>query len=60
MTDRYNGTGGPSGCWGISGNNTNSVCGRKAYFCGLPSPSPMQQAKCTWLTTFTAQNNCNC
>ena len=60
MTNRYNGTGGPSGCWGISGNNTNSVCGRKAYFCGLPSQSPMQQAKCAWLTTFTANNNCNC
>ena len=61
MTTMYNGTGGPSGCWGLSGNNTNSVCGKKAYFCGLgTSGTPMQQAKCTWLTTFTANNNCNC
>ena len=62
MTDRYNGTGGPSGCWGLSGTNPNSVCGRKAYFCSLPSPSSMQQAKCQWLTTFTAAQTppCNC
>ena len=61
MTTIYNGTGGPSGCWGLSGNNPNSVCGRKAYFCGMcPGCTPMQQAKCDWLTTFTASNNCNC
>jgi len=61
MTTMYNGTGGPSGCWGLSGNNPNSVCGKKAYFCGMcPGCTPMQQAKCDWLTTFTSTNNCSC
>ena len=62
MTDRYNGTGAPSGCWGLSGNNGQSVCGRKNHFCVSPGPgtSTMKQAKCDWLTTFTANNNCNC
>ena len=65
MTTMYNGTGGPSGCWGLNGNNPNSICGRKAQFCPAPAgnnsnPTPMQQAKCDWLTTFTVQNNCNC
>ena len=58
MTDRYNGTGAPSGCNGLSGNNTNSVCGRKAHFC--PGSTPSKECKCDWLTTFTAQNNCGC
>tara|TARA_Y100000310_G_scaffold342951_1_gene448410 strand:- start:6778 stop:7089 length:312 start_codon:yes stop_codon:yes gene_type:complete len=58
MTDRYNGTGVPSGCNGLSGNNTNSVCGRKAHFC--PGNTPSKECKCEWLTNFTAQNNCNC
>jgi len=58
MTNRYNGTGAASGCNGLSGNNTNSVCGRKAHFC--PGSTPMKQAKCQWLTNFTSTNNCNC
>jgi len=58
MTDRYNGTGAPSGCNGLSGNNTNSVCGRKAHFC--PGNTPSKECKCDWLTTFTANNNCGC
>jgi hypothetical protein len=58
MTTRYNGTGAPSGCWGLSGNNNQSICGRKAHFC--PGNTPMKQAKCQWLTNFTSTNNCNC
>tara|TARA_R110001583_G_scaffold26876_3_gene96566 strand:+ start:4951 stop:5949 length:999 start_codon:yes stop_codon:yes gene_type:complete len=58
MTNRYNGTGALSGCWGLTGTNTNSVCGRKAHFC--PGSTPMKQAKCQWLTNFTSTNNCNC
>tara|TARA_R100001377_G_scaffold83719_1_gene65734 strand:- start:26 stop:958 length:933 start_codon:yes stop_codon:yes gene_type:complete len=58
MTNRYNGTGALSGCWGLTGTNTNSACGRKAHFC--PGNTPMKQAKCQWLTNFTSTNNCNC
>ncbi len=66
MTNRYNSTTGPGGCWGVSGNNNQSVCGRKAHFCPAPvgnnsNPSPMQQAKCDWLTDFiNNQTNCGC
>jgi len=58
MTTRYNGTGAPSGCWGLSGNNNQSICGRKVHFC--PGSTPMKQAKCQWLTNFASINNCNC
>ena len=58
MTNRYNSTTGPGGCWGTSGSNNQSVCGRKAHFC--PGNTPMKQAKCQWLTNFTSTNNCNC
>ena len=62
MTNRYNGTGAASGCWGVSGNNTNSICGRKYHFCVVPGPTTAaKQAKCDWLTTFAnVTNNCNC
>ena len=60
MEDRYNGLGAPqhTGCWGPNGNNTNSVCGRKAHFC--PGSTPSKECKCDWLTTFTAIQNCGC
>jgi hypothetical protein len=60
VTNHYNN----QGCYGQ--NNTappstaNSVCGRKAQFCGITNPSPMEQAKCAWLTQFASTNNCNC
>ena len=62
MTNRYNSTSGPGGCWGISGNNNQSVCGRKNHFCVSPGPTtPMKQAKCDWLTDFiNNQTNCGC
>ena len=58
MTTIYNGTGGPSGCWGLSGNNPNSVCGKKNSIC--PGNTPTKECKCDWLTTFTTNNNCGC
>ena len=58
MTNRYNN----KGCYGVGGSPTNilnnSICDKKADFC--PGSTPMKQAKCNWLTTFTANNNCNC
>jgi len=62
MTNRYNSTTGPGGCWGVSGNNNQSVCGRKNHFCVSPGPTtPIKQAKCDWLTDFiNNQTNCGC
>ena len=58
MTNRYNN----KGCYGVGGSATNilnnSICDKKADFC--PGSTAMKQAKCNWLTTFTANNNCNC
>jgi len=62
MTNRYNSTTGPGGCWGTSGSNNQSVCGRKNHFCVAPGPTtPMKQAKCDWLTDFiNNQTSCGC
>mgnify|MGYP000129595871 CR=1 FL=1 len=50
------------GCYGNAGSQGNptqwSACGRKAQFCA--GSSAMDIAKCSWLTTFVATNNCNC
>tara|TARA_B100000427_G_scaffold226313_1_gene189906 strand:+ start:529 stop:1413 length:885 start_codon:yes stop_codon:yes gene_type:complete len=54
------------GCYGNGGTQSNptqnSVCNKKAHFCGMcvTGCSPMQQAKCDWLTDFITTNNCNC
>jgi len=58
MTNHYNN----QGCYGNQGSQSsphpNSVCGKKISIC--PGSTAMTQAKCNWLTTFTANNNCNC
>ena len=60
MTNHHN----TQGCYGNGGTQSNptpnSVCNKKAQFCGINNPSAMQQAKCNWLTNFITTNNCNC
>ena len=65
MTGHYNN----QGCYGQNATTppwtTNSVCGKKEKFCVTLAPgTPMQQAKCDWLTNDPSSpivaNNCNC
>jgi hypothetical protein len=57
-TNHYNN----QGCYGNQGSqsnpHSNSACGKKNSIC--PGSTPTKECKCDWLTTFTANNNCNC